>query len=132
MNIKRSELPNLLAAHKSLDGELAPKARYAVGKNIVHLARAVRDINRVRIDFSLKHSGKLDIPQDHENWQKFVDEFYAYLAGEVEVNLMHIDFEDLNVGASPVAPAALAALEPLLVLDAPTPMGAPELTEAGA
>lgn len=126
MNIKRNEVPQLLAAHKSLQGDLEPTTRYRVARNIVHLARANRDTAAHQAALIAKYApGATEIKQGHPEWDKYVDEFFAFLGQEVDIKLMTLSFEGLNVAVNGMSPSGIAALEPILDMTEPEPVPAP-------
>lgn len=115
--IKRSEVAALLAAHKSLTGDLEEKTRYAVAKNVVHLIRAHRDTEKFRVKLLLEIEPETrEIKPDSPRFDEFRDRFYEFLETEVDLALFRLDFEGLNVGKNTISPGAIAALEPILDL----------------
>lgn len=120
MKIQRTEVASLLAAHKSINGDLDPKVRYAVSKNLVHLMRVHRDTEVFRVKLLKEIEPEThEIQADSPKFDEFRDRFYAYLQTDAEVALMTIDFEGLKLDKNAIPPSAIAALESILVMDKP-------------
>lgn len=123
MNLQRSELPSLLAAHKSLSGDIEPKTRYNIARNTIHLVRAMKSLDVERSRLVAKHTdGGTAITPDHANWSPFVDEFTAFMQKPADVDLRRISFDGLNLDKNNVDPNAIAALDCLL--DVPADLAA--------
>lgn len=118
--IKRSEVAALLAAHKSLNGDLESKTRYAVARNIVHLIRTHRDTERFRVALLKEIEPEThEIKPDSPKFDEFRDRFYDFLETDVEISLFELKFDGLNIEKNAISPGAIAALESILVLDNP-------------
>lgn len=121
MKIERSQVAALLAAHKTITGDLDPKVRYAVSKNLVHLLRAHKETEKFRVALVKKLEPEtLEVKADSPKFDAFTDEFYGFLQTDAEISLLPIHFDGLNVEKNAIPPTAVAALEPILVLDSAT------------
>jgi hypothetical protein len=117
MNLQRSDLPSLLAAHKSLSGDFEPKTRYNIGRNTIHLVRAMKAVDAERSALVRKHNpGADNITPDHANWAGFVEDFTAFMQKEAIVDLRHLSFDGLNLDKNQIDPNALAALDRVLAM----------------
>lgn len=122
MKIERSQVATLLAAHKTITGDLDPKVRYAVSKNLVHLLRAHKETERFRVALVKKLEPEtLEVKPDSPKFDEFTNEFYGFLQTDAEISLMPVRFDGLNVEKNAIPPSAVAALEPVLVLDTDAP-----------
>jgi hypothetical protein len=120
MKLPRSSVAALFAAHKSVQGDLEPKTRYSVAKNLVHLARAHKEVEKFRVELVKKLAPTtLEVKPDSPEWEMFTEAFYSFLESETEITLSNISFEGLNVEKNNTPVTAIAALEPLLLLDQP-------------
>lgn len=120
MKLPRSSVAALFAAHKAVQGDLEPKTRYTIAKNLIHLARAHKEVEKFRVELVKKLAPTtLEVKPDSPEWELFTGEFYAFLEAETEISLQSFPFDGLNVEKNNTPVTAVAALEPLLLLDQP-------------